>query len=295
MKSIRTLIPDIYDLVKRKDGWLTDELAKNLSESIAKRLQRQYIPTDETQTARLRLSKMGQTCPRAFWYSVHHPELAEPLPPWAEIKFSYGHILEAFALTLAKASGHSVLGEQDELTLDGVVGHRDCVLDGYIVDVKSCSSRMFKKFEDKSIKENDMFGYLDQLDGYTVASANDPLVSGVDKAYILAVDKTLGHLCLYEHMVRDTQIRARVKTLTKVVQLDKPPNCTCKTVEDGRSGNKRLDVKASYSSFKHCCFPTLRTFLYSDGPVYLTEVRKIPNVPELFKRRTAEETSIQVH
>src|SRR6266849_6159935 len=40
---------------------------------------------------------------------------------------------------MAKAAGHEVLGEQDELTLDGVVGHRDCVIDGCIVDVKTTS------------------------------------------------------------------------------------------------------------------------------------------------------------
>ena len=233
--------------------------------------------------ASLRLSKMGPTCPKALWYSIHHPELAEPMPPWAINKFSYGHMIEAWTLTLAKAAGHSVEGEQDELTLDGVVGHRDCVLDGYIVDVKSCSSRMFKRFEDKTILETDSFGYLDQLDGYTMASIDDPLVRDVSKAYILAIDKTLGHMCLYEHGVRHDQIRERVRAHKEVVERSNPPPCQCKTKLEGRSGNIALDTKASYSSYKHCCFPNLRTFIYSDGPIYLTKVVRPPNVPELSK------------
>jgi len=42
-----------------------------------------------------------------------------------------------------------------------ILGHRDCVIDGCVVDVKSTSSIGFKKFRDGSIKHSDSFGYLD--------------------------------------------------------------------------------------------------------------------------------------
>lgn len=281
MKNIKELIPDIYSLLKRKDGWFNDELAQSFSTSLAKRLQLQFTPRGE---GALRLSKMGPQCPRALWHSVHTPELAEPMPAWAENKFSFGHMVEAWAITLAKAAGHSVEGEQDELVVDGVVGHRDCVVDGYTVDIKSCSSRMFKRFEDKSIAKADTFGYLDQLDGYTVGSTNDPLVRYLDKAYILAVDKQLGHMCLYEHEVRHGPIQDRIKSYKTCIKRHSPPPCECRTEEFGKGGNRCLDTKASYSSFKHCCFPALRTFIYSDGPVYLTKVVKVPDVPELNRK-----------
>ncbi len=281
MKNIKTLIPDIYSLVSRKDGWFDDIRSKDLGANVASRLMAQFSSREDKGS--LRLSKMGDRCPRALWYSVHHPELAEPFQPWTEIKFGYGHILEAYALTLAKASGHSVEGEQDELILDGVVGHRDCVLDGYIVDVKSCNSRVFNRFKTGTYDEVNMFGYLDQLDGYTVASSNDPLVRFLDKAYILAVDQVLGHLYLYEHEVRHEQIRERIRTYREYIQRTEAPDCSCGTRAFGESGNRSLDTKASYSLFKHCCFPTLRTFIYSDGPVYLTKVVRKPDVPELNK------------
>lgn len=278
---IHTLITDIYDLVKRKDGWFTPELAKSFSEDVAKRLTVQL--GEEHGPPKLRLSKMGPTCPCALWHSIHHPELAEALPPWAEIKYSYGHILEALVLTLAKAAGHSVTGEQDELVVDEIRGHRDAVIDGCIVDVKSSSSIGFRKFKDGTLDQSDSFGYLDQLDGYLLGSADDNLVTDKTRAYILAIDKTLGHMCLYEHRLREDHIRKRIRESKEIVAREQPPVCGCGTLPDGKAGNVRLDTRASYSPFKHQCFPNLRTFLYSDGPRYLTKVVREPDVQEIDK------------
>lgn len=275
MKSIKTLIPDIYQLVERRDGWFTEELSKDLGAEIARRLQTQ-LGEDTNRAPTLRLSQMGPRCPRALWYSIHSPKLAEALPPWATIKYSYGHILEALIITLAKAAGHTVEGEQDAVTLDGITGHRDCVIDGCVLDVKSASTRSFQKFKDGSIKTDDPFGYLEQLDGYVCASAHDPIVTVKDRGYDLVIDKTLGHLCLFEHVVRPDHIRQRISDSKRIVARDVPPTCTCETRASGESGNVELGLTASYSAFKHQCFPHLRTFLYAAGPKYLTRVVKPP-------------------
>lgn len=272
MKQIRTLVSDINEqLLKR--GWFSDDLAEDFAKSLAKRLQIQF---NEERDPRLSLSRMGPKCPRALWYSVHHPELAEPLPASAVNKYSFGHMIEAWAITLAKAAGHEVAGEQDELTVDGVPGHRDCIIDGCLVDVKSAASRSFIKFKDKTIAQADDFGYLDQLDGYLVGGLDDPLVRTKDVGYLLAIDKQLGHICLYEHRLREQSIRERIKHYKSIVGASEAPPCTCETVSDGGSGNIKLGLTASYSPYKYCCFPNLRTFLYSDGPRYLTKVVKRP-------------------
>jgi hypothetical protein len=224
---------------------------------------------------------MGPICPRALWYSIHSPGEAEPLPPWAKIKYSYGHILEALVICLAKAAGHEVTGEQDELIVDGIKGHRDCVIDGNVVDVKSVSSRGFIKFRDGSIEQDDPFGYMDQLDGYVVGSLDDPLVRNKDSGFILGIDKQLGHMVLHEHKVRPDHIRRRIADHRRVISSESPPACTCETVADGKSGNIRLGTKASYSSYKFACFPKLRVFLYSDGPRYLSKVVRVPDVMEV--------------
>lgn len=277
-KTIDTLIPDVYELLRTYNGTL-DVQARVGSDDRA--------PT-------LRLSQMGPRCPKALWYSIHHPELAEPLPPQAIFKYSYGHAIENLAIQLAKLAGHTVTGEQDELVVDGIKGHRDCVIDGCVVDVKSTTSIGFQKFKDKSLVEKDDFGYLDQLDGYLVGSLSDPAVTVKDRGYLWAIDKNLGHMCLYEHCIREQSIRSRIKAYREIVENVSPPACLCGTVPDGKSGNIKLDTRASYSAFKLCCWPNLRTFLYANGPVYLTHVARTPDVPEV-RRSQHDFTQSNIH
>jgi hypothetical protein len=266
-------------MLTSKDEWFTDEIARNLGYEISQRLQGQFAT--RTKNPSLRLSQMGPRCPKALWASIHAPESAETLPAHAHVKFSFGHTIEALAISLAKSAGHTVTGEQDVLEVDGVEGHRDCVIDGCIVDVKSAASRSFSKFKDGSLKETDYFGYLDQLDGYLVGSLDDPLVTVKDRAYLWAVDKQLGHMCLYEHRIRPQRIRDRIKLYKDIIALPEPPACECGVVPDGKSGNLKLDVKGSYSPYKYFCNPRLRCFLYSSGPVFLTHVVRQPDVPEI--------------
>lgn len=265
MKSIKTLIPDIYEVLKQPtwDFKVETHFKK------------------EPPKGTLRLSRMGDQCPCALWYSVNHPELAEPLPPWAEFKYQFGHMIESNVKYLIREAGHEITGEQDAVEVDGIVGHRDCVVDGSIVDVKSTSSRGFIKFKDGSIKQDDPFGYLAQLDGYLVGSLSDPLVTNKESAYLLAIDKQLGHMVLYEHHFREDFIRSRIKFYKSVVARPTPPECECGRVSDGKSGNIKLDIRASYNPYKYCCNPLLRTFLYADGPRYLTKVERKPDVTEV--------------
>lgn len=273
MPNIRTLIPDIYEVLKRKDGWMTEELSSEHSHSLSLRLQDQF---SSERKPYLRMSSLGARCPKALWHSIHTPELAEPLPPWTINKFCYGHMVEAWAITLAKAAGHTVEGEQDVLSVDGVVGHRDVVVDGFVVDVKSAGRHTYEKFKGKALEENDAFGYLEQLDAYLAGSVGDPLVRDTSKGFLWAVNQELGHMCLYEHKFRPDHIKARIREYKEIVARSDPPPCSCETRSLGASGNIELGVRASYSPFKYTCFPHLRTFIYSKGPVYLTKVVKPP-------------------
>jgi len=274
--EIDNLIKDIYAVVEKEENWFTAPRLADFGANLSTALNRhQGVPS-------LRLSQMGEKCPSALWHSIHSAAHAEPFPPWVRIKFDYGHILESYVIELCKAAGHEVTGEQDELILDGIKGHRDCVIDGCTVDVKSLNSRSFQALK-AGLAPQDLFlrDYLDQLDGYTVAANEDPLVRVKDRGYILAIDKTLGHLHLYEHHIRTDSIRARIEGAKRIVSLREPPRCKCGRVADGKSGNEKLDVKASYNPQKYSCCPTLRTFLYASGPVYLTKVVRRPDVTEI--------------
>src|SRR5690606_19057418 len=125
----------------------------------------------------LRVSNLGTPCDRRLWFSINHPELAEPLEPHTRLKFLLGDVWEAVLLFLAKIAGHRVEGQQDEISLHGVLGHRDAVIDGTIVDVKSASSFSFDKFENHLKPEDDSFGYLTQINSYLEAAQDDPIVT----------------------------------------------------------------------------------------------------------------------
>src|ERR1044072_7628638 len=148
-KTIHTIVDDIYDTLRNKELTRTNEITSRFAENLSKRLQAQA--EERSDHGRLRLSGMGIKCPCALWYSLHHPELADAYKPWELNKFFYGHMLEEWIISLAKASGHEVVGEQDEIILDDVTGHRDCIIDGCVVDVKSATSRGLQKFKDRTI------------------------------------------------------------------------------------------------------------------------------------------------
>lgn len=286
MTSIHNLIPDIYRVVGSKDGWFDDNLAESFSRELGLKLVEKAKPRKEV--SGLRLSQMGPVCEKQLWYSVHQPSLQEAVPAYAKIKFVYGDILESLLIAMAKAAGHEVTGEQDAVYVDGITGHRDCIIDGCLVDVKSAASRPFQKIKQRQMEDDPFLcAYLDQLDGYLVGSANDDLVRVKDRSYILAIDKTLGHLVLYEHKLREAHIRERIRYYKELVAKSEPPRCTCGTVAEGLSGNIKLDTKASYSGYKYVCFPGLRTFLYAKGPVDFTVIKREPkDVPEVGRNRT---------
>lgn len=268
MKSIYTLIPDVQQLLTTK-GWWSDEISSYCTRAVDQRLRANFTETEGIRRG-LRLSRMGDTCPRQVWYSVHHPELAELLPYNAILKYTYGHIIEALALTLAKASGHTVEGEQNEITLDGISGHCDCVIDGNIVDIKSSSTRGMAKY--RSVAEfeaSDDFGYLDQIDGYVVGSREDVVVLNKKSGFIWAIDKTLGNMVLYEHEVRPERIKERISRYKQYSGSSTPPPCNCGTRRHGSTGSLALDIRASYSPYRRVCFPNLRTIIEKGKPVYL--------------------------
>jgi hypothetical protein len=279
-KTIDTLVDDIYALLDPKthhdyDSNNVEAFGQRLAHHLVGRLaQSTHLPT-------LRLSNIGTPCRRKLWYSINTPEASEPLSPAARFKFLFGDILEELLLFLAKEAGHDVRGEQDEVDINGIKGHRDAVIDGRIVDCKSASTYSFKKFASNGLRGDDPFGYLDQLGGYLFAAKEDPLVKEHDIASFLVVDKTLGNIVLDSYPSNDVDYSSKVEELKEMVAKEEPPERHFEPVPEGKSGNKKLCTACSYCNFKKTCYPELRTFIYSSGPVFLTEVKREPNVFEL--------------
>lgn len=275
-KTIDTLVDDIYGLFDGEHEVSQDAIdacGAELASVIAQRLGRGQ------ERDRLRLSQIGQP-DRKVWLSLQEDVPREELEPWTKIKFLYGDILEVLLLFFAEQAGHTVKGKQDELDIEGVKGHRDAVIDGVLVDVKSASTFGFKKFKDHTITEDDPFGYLHQIAAYQQASPD------VDKerAGFLAIDKQHGHITLCDLATFELPDAAvRVSELLDVVSKDEEPEPCYDPVPDGASGNMKLDTGCSYCHFKQHCWPNMRTFLYSNGPRYLTHVEKEPRVAELLE------------
>lgn len=278
MKSIDTLVDDIYSLFTDKDFTPdpanVDAFARRLASHICNRI------AEERGKPTLRLSNLGTPCSRKLWYSINEPEAGEELPPEARIKFLFGDILEELLLFLAKEAGHTVEGCQDEVEIEGVRGHRDAIIDGRLVDCKSASSYSFKKFAANGLREDDPFGYLDQIGSYLEASQDDPALKEKDVASFLVIDKTLGKICLDTYAFPcEYNYKKKVTETRSILEGEIPPK-GYEDVPEGKSGNRKLCVQCSYCPFKLHCWSNLRTFIYSTGPVFLTKVEREPKVIE---------------
>lgn len=279
-KSINTLIDDIYALFDSETEFKSDNVlvfGKRLADHIHNRI------TESKKPGTLRLSNIGTECHRKLWFSIREPEAAEPLPRAARFKFLFGDILEELLLFLAEEAGHSVEGRQTTLSVNGVEGHRDAIIDGRLVDVKSASTQSYRKFESNALRGNDPFNYLDQLGSYLHGSRDDPLLKERDVASFLVVDKTLGNICLDTYPKPDVDYDKKVDELREMLSKEEPPAPAYMPVPEGKSGNMKLGTQCSYCAFKHHCQPNIRKFLYASGPVYLTHVAKVPKVPEVDK------------
>jgi len=295
-KTIDTLVDDIYSVVSKKGGW-SEVINEYFKERVGETLLSRLTPEEEVrEKGSLRMSNLGQPCERKLWYECNvDAKQKEELQPNTYLKFLYGDLLEDFILSLAVAAGHKVEGEQDEMYIQGIKGHRDCVIDGILVDVKTASPYSYKKFKEHRLREEDPFGYIQQLSSYLYASQDDPLVEDKTQAGFLAFDKVNGHLCLDMYDFTD-ELEGKEEFVKQRKEMVNGGETPARGFEDepvgyrrqGRflpTGNRKLSINCSYCDWKNTCWPEARTFLYASGPVYLTYVKegKEPKVPEVVK------------
>tara|TARA_R110002020_G_scaffold277296_1_gene492526 strand:- start:1049 stop:1912 length:864 start_codon:yes stop_codon:yes gene_type:complete len=280
-KKVDTLVQDIYRTIDEGlDKRTTDKeflhtFSKSIMESINKFL---FEKRDDVKT--LRLSQIGRP-DRQLWYDIKSDIESKKIDAKTKIKFLYGEILESLLILLAEASGHEVSEMQKMEEVDGVKGHKDCRIDGTLVDIKSASSYSFKKFKDGSLITNDPFGYISQISAYAESA-------GDDSAGFVAVDKSTGELAYMPvesiHMINASD---RVKHLKNVVKSSSPPPKCYPDEPDGKSGNMKLAIGCVFCGYKEHCWSDanqgrgLRKFKYSTGIRHLTQVHKTPDVEEV--------------
>ena len=282
MKKIETLVEDIYKLFNfsriDKDEKEVDALIDNFGEMLKVHVK-EFMYSEPRGNGYLRLSAIGKPT-RQIWYDIN-TETEEKLPPSTRIKFLYGYILEELLLLCASVAGHTVEAQQKEVSVEGVVGHQDAVIDGVLVDCKSASGRSFDKFSRHTLADDDPFGYIAQISAY--AQAN-----GIDKAAFLVIDKSTGKVCLTPvNSMEMINAGKRIRLLKDIVSRDRVPDRCYDAVPDGKSGNYKLSIGCVYCRHKSMCWSDanqgkgLRTFKYSNGTRELVQVVKTPDVEEV--------------
>ncbi len=281
MHKIDTLVSDIYDLFD-EGADVSDEIIEDLGKAIANTVKERLKAYKEERKPYLRLSNLGRK-DRQLYYELNGYD-KELLQANTKIKFLYGDILEHLLVFLVKAAGHDVRGEQTKLSIDGVEGSRDLVIDDVTTDIKSASTFSFIKFRDGKIVNDDPFGYIAQLSAYTEGDKT----TNQNFSAFLVIDKTLGHICLSK--VDSTDLinpHTRVKEIKAALSSKELPKRCYEDVPQGKSGNMKLGVGCSYCPFRFECWKDsndgkgLQQYNYSTGVEFLTKVVKEPRVEKV--------------
>ena len=279
--DLSTLIDDIYSSLSPleigEDLNLSDDVIEEFGEKIKDAVRSWSSP--HKQTSGLRMSNIGRPA-RQLWFESRSEDKKTFSAPTL-IKFLYGHVLEELVVLLVKLSGHSITDQQKEVSVDGIIGHIDCKIDGEVVDIKTASNFAFKKFREGTLQNDDPFGYMAQLAGYEAAE-------GTSDGGFLAINKESGELTLYRPgPFSKPNITARISSMKDYLKLDElPPRCY-PDVPEGKSGNRRLGTSCSYCPYKYDCWSDanhgngLIAYKYASGIKYFTRVAKEPQVPRL--------------
>jgi hypothetical protein len=283
MKQIETLVEDIYNLFTLDPIDMNEEEVDGHINTFGEMLKvhiKDFLYDKPRDRGNLRLSAIGKP-DRQLWYDVNKPLVDGELKPSTRIKFLYGYILEELLLLCASVAGHEVKDQQKEVTVEGVIGHQDSMIDGVLVDCKSASGPGFDKFKYNRVAEDDPFGYIAQISAY--AEAN-----GVDRAAFLAINKSTGEICLSQvHKMEMINAKNRIRHLKGLVKNSNLPDRCYSDVPDGKSGNYKLAIGCVYCGHKQECWADanngkgLRVFNYAKGKRHLTRVGKEPEVEEV--------------
>jgi hypothetical protein len=281
MKTIDTLVEDIESVIYGQGGW-NKSVAEAMGKSIADTANKRFSKPQEPR-GYLSLSSIGTPCKRKLWYKINKPGFGEPLDAKMLLKFFYGDMIEELILAMVDASGHDLKGSQDRLNVHGIRGHRDAVIDGMTVDVKSCSPFAFKKFKDGELRDNDPFGYISQLSSYVYAAKDDPLVTDKTRGAFLAIDKVNGEICLdvYDFTEELKTKEQEMLAAKDLVAGDIPTERIPPVPASKSSPNTKLDKSCQFCEYKKACWPNLKMYQYSYGIEYLVHVEKPPKVPEV--------------
>jgi hypothetical protein len=257
MKSIDTVVQDVYDVMKSKDytGDL-NSIAMQAGREVEEALKDAFTPREDNRD--LRMSALGR-CERSQWYN-YHGYIPEEINGEVYLTFLQGHILEAVLVALLKLSGHTVEDQQKKHTLEGVNGSQDCTIDGELVDIKTASAWSWdNKFQETGLTD-DTFGYIKQLSAYGKADNRK-------KGYFLAFNKNKSTLKLCEQPL-EQDIDTFVVDLKAKMESDTPPmRLANATTWNKAKTEEKLCMTCAFCGFKEDCFGSLEARPIPSGKI----------------------------
>ena len=195
-----------------------------------------------------------------------------------KIKMLYGDMTEVIAVALLLAAGIEIVDLNKRVLLNteagDISGELDLIIrDGNsysLWDIKSASKFAFeKKFESyQALKDNDDFGYLEQLYGYTKAERTE--TPDIKAGGWIAINKESGEMNVVPADPDDEdQYTTKINnTITKYLEADETNFERCfedepETFYRKLTGNRKLHKTCTYCSFRYTCWPNL---VYAKNP-----------------------------
>jgi hypothetical protein len=240
---------------------MAEEIREQVAQDVKAALEKQFSGPSRDEF-KLRMSNIGR--PKCqLWFEKNDSEDKTPLPPHFLMNMIIGDIVEAVFKGLLRAAGISFT-DNEKVTLkleDGteINGEFDMVLDDAVDDVKSASPWSYQnKFASSAaLADGDSFGYIAQLVGYSRAAGKR--MGGwwvVNKAngefkYVPAED------------VDEATVLSEIQDTVSYINNDEPFQRCFEPVSETHyrkpTGNKKLGIGCSFCSYKHKCWPGLKT------------------------------------
>ena len=261
MNSIELALTKYLSDVKRGIVKVPQHLYDKFGKETSEALRKQFERTDQKFT--LRMSNIGKALCQLQMEKLHGQSGIDP------IRGLLGDIVEDLVLFLLHASPEiEVVTELKSCTLKlkdvDLRGTLDVILkinnEDKVYDIKSCSEFAFKKYLNASFEDfisNDVFGYVDQLFGYSVAANVKP------GGWIL-VNKSSGEMKVINvpEDYEKYQKQALINMQHRLDNIDKEFVRSFEDIEEKfkkkSTGNRILGTVCGFCEFKFRCWPGLK-------------------------------------
>ena len=258
---------------------IDDQLIEDFGEACKASLRRQFTE-DRRDGFTLRMSSIGR--PLCQLQMEKEGASKEPPPYNLKMRFIFGDLIEALAMTILKASGVNIQSEQVKVSKkiagEVIEGTYDVEIDDEIWDIKSASPYSFKyKFGEqggfKAITRDDSFGYIPQ--GYLYSEG-----SGKRFAGWIVVDKSSGEWALtevppgdedYRKSALDT-VKRNITAIKKKEPFKRLFSDVAERFRKSLTGNRVLDTVCSFCDYKEAC--------WTDGLKFLPQQKSLSKNPK---------------